>query len=346
MDLSAWSHLDLAAPAWLWLLLPLLAAWLLTVLRTDGADSGGDLPGHSASPRSRFRHPRAALLAAAQAQTRADSRTSLGVWRVLALACLILALAQPQRFGAQLPEPEQRRDLVFLVDNSVAMNLRDYEVEGQRVDRLTVLKGLLSRFVGQLQGDRIALILYADTAHTVVPLTYDHTLVHNLLARMDTGLAGRTNAMGDAVALAVKEAGAAGARKQALVLFSSAARPTGTVDPLDAARLAAQRQLPLYTVAIGAGSAAAAEERGGGLIYDPSDRARLQTMARLTGAESFIATDTAALQAAIVAIERLETEPGAAEPRYLRLPLYVWPLALGLLIVSVAQVTALWRRRP
>lgn len=344
MDLSVLTSVQLAQPLWLWLLLPLLLGWLWRVIGAGGATYEG-LPGHAGSPRGRFRHPRLGMVVAAQTQLRNRVRRQLGLLPVIALACVILALAQPQRIGAQLPEPAQRRDLVFIVDNSVAMNLRDYVLESQRVDRLAVLKGVLGRFVEQLQGERISIVLYADEAHTLVPLTYDHRLVHHLLARLETGLAGRSNAMGDAVALAVKEAGDSDARRRVLVLFSSAARPTGTIEPLDAARLAAQQQLPLYTVAIGAGSAAAAEQRSSGLIYDPSDRARLQTMARITGARSFVATDTGELQAAIAAIERLESEPVSTEPRYRLQPLYQWPLALGMLILTLAQFGALRERR-
>lgn len=346
MDLNAWSTLHWAQPAWLWALPALVAlgVWTTRTGAEAAVDSG--LPGHGGSTRDRFRHPRLDLLAAAQSEAGRPARRQFGLWRLLALACVVLALAQPQLRGAQLPESAQRRDLVFVVDNSVAMNLRDYQFQGQRVDRLTVLKGVLNRFVDKLHGDRISVILYADNAYTLVPLTHDHDLVRSLLARVDTGLAGRSNALGDAVALAVQEADTQSRRRRALVLFSSAARPTGTISPLDAARLAAQRQLPLYTVAIGAGSSAAAETRSSGLIYDPSDRARLQAMARITGAESYVATDTADLEAAVAAIARLETEPDAAEPRYRLQSLYPWPLALGMLLLSVAQLRSLWRGRP
>lgn len=346
MDLSLFEHIELARPGWLWVLLPLALAWLAaaTVLRQRMV-AASDVPGYGASAQRRYRYPGFGLLLDALRQQPNMLPHVRSGWRMLVLACLLLALAQPEHVGPQLPQPAQRRDLVFIVDNSVAMNLRDYVFDQQRVARLTVLKGVLSRFVDQLRGDRISIVLYADEPYTLVPLTYDHGLVHNALERIGTGLAGRSNAVGDAVALAVKEAGETEARRRVLVLFSSAARPTGTIEPLDAARLAAQRQLRLYTVAIGAGSAAAEERRSSGLIYDPADLARLQTMAEITGAEAYVTTDTRELNAAIATIGRLETDPVAVEPRYVRRPLYQWPLLAGGLLLSVAQLGALLRRR-
>lgn len=331
------SAVQFAHPGWLWLL-PLLAiAGALLLRRTERRH---DLPGHSNSARGRFRFPRLGLVAQAAQSVDSPSKAYGGLWRLLVLACLVLALAQPEQAGKRLPEPSQRRDIVFIVDNSIAMNLRDYVFEQQRVSRLAVLKGVLNRFLDKLPGERVSVILYADRAYTLVPLTFDHALVRSVLNRIDTGLAGRTNAIGDAVALAVKEAAGATERHRVLVLFSSAARPTGSIPPLQAARLAADRQLPLYTVAIGAGSAAAREPGATGLIYDPAELNQLRTMAEITAAHAYLATDTGELATAIESISRLERQPIAPEARFERIPLYHWPLLGGLLLLSVVQLRA------
>lgn len=347
MELSLFAALQLAHPAWLWLLVPVLligAGWYLRPRRSVA--QAGHLPGYSRAGQGRYRHPRFALLIEALAREPQSARPLHAAWRLAVLACLVLALAQPERIGPKLPEPAQRRDIVFIVDNSVAMNLRDYVLDRQRVERLAVLKGMLHRFVNKLPGERISVVLYADRAYTLVPLTYDHGLVHAMLNRIDTGLAGRSNAVGDAVALAVKEASEAPDRRRILVLFSSAARPTGTIGPLDAARLAAQHQLQLYTVAIGAGNAEAEERRRSGLIYDPADVAQLQSMAHITGARSYLTTDTRELATAIEAIAQTEQKPAQQQPRYAREPLFQWPLLAGLGLLSLAQLGSLtgWRR--
>lgn len=316
-----WLH-----PGWFWLLPALVVLAWLGRRSEDNSDNA-----------SRFVHPRLALIATL-VHTRPARRTLLRAWRWLIPACAVVALAQPVHLGAQLPEPPQHRDIVLIVDTSVSMMLRDYVSAGRRIERMTLLKGVLGRFVSGLNGDRIAVVAYGDHPYTLVPLTGDHALVQAMLARIQTGMAGRTNAMGDAVALAVKQAGKATGRRRILILFSDGARPIGDIAPLDAAALAAQDHLKLYTVAIGAGSSQAAEQTNAGLLYDPADRARLQAMAERTGGRMFWAGDTAALSGAIADIAAAERQPAPSTPRHVRVPLYPWPLALGVLLLLAMQL--------
>ena len=62
--------------------------------------------------------------------------------------------AGPVRIGARLPDPPDDRDIVFIVDVSVSMVLRDYELDGQRIDRMNLLKALLDRFTQGLDNLR------------------------------------------------------------------------------------------------------------------------------------------------------------------------------------------------
>jgi len=315
-------------PAWLWLL-PAIAVLAWIGRRRENSGDGA----------TRFVHPRLPVIAGL-IHTRPARHTLLRAWRWLIPAFAVVALAQPVRLGAQLPEPPQHRDIVLIVDTSVSMMLRDYVSAGRRIERMTLLKGVLGRFVSRLHGDRIAVVAYGDHPYTLVPLTRDHTLVQAMLARIRTGMAGRTNAMGDAVALAVKQAGKANDRRRILILFSDGARPIGAIRPVDAAALAAQDHIKLYTVAIGAASSRAAEQTSAGLLYDPADRARLQAMAERTGGRMFWAGDTAALSSAITDIAAAEREPAPSTPRHVRVPLYPWPLALAVLLLLITQLRA------
>lgn len=316
-------------PSWLWLLPALVvAAWLGR--RASAAETADG---------SRFVHPMLAMITGLSRAGIIGRPNLYRAWRWLIPACFIAALAQPVHLGAALPQPPQHRDIVLIVDTSVSMMLRDYVANGKRIERMTLLKGVLGRFVAGLHGDRIGVVVYADHPYTLVPLTSDQHLVQAMLSRIRTGMAGRTNAMGDAVALAVKQAGKDPQRRRILILFSDGARPIGDIAPLNAAALAAQEHLKLYTVAIGAGTSGAAEQTSAGLLYDPADRARLQAMAQRTGGRMFWAGDTAALSSAIARIAAAEREPAPTSARHQREPLYQWPLALGLLLLLAAQLT-------
>jgi Ca-activated chloride channel family protein len=338
-------HLELLAPHWLWLL-PALAGIALA-WRALGRDRpAGPAATSLTETRLAVHHPLLGLLrktAGVPPQGRHRLATGLVNW--LILACLVLALAQPVRVGTRLPEPPQERDIVFIIDTGLSMILRDYVIAGQRIDRLNLLKGLLDEFVARLQAERLSVIIFGEAAYTLVPFTRDHALVQRMLGRLRTTLAGRFAAMGEAIALAVRQARDAPGRRRVLVLFSSANQTTGGITPAAAARLAAEAGIPLYTVAIGAATRAAEEQRPSGLIYQPVDRELLAALARQTGARSYLAGDPAALQRAIADIDQRETNTTVLPPRYILQPLYLWPLLAGLTLLSLSQLLRILRRR-
>jgi Ca-activated chloride channel family protein len=328
------SAIEFLGPAWFWLLPALAAAaWLLRRRSKHAATAP------SGAAQNLFTHPLLLRLRfAAELRARAGARP--GRWLYwLAFACFVTALAQPQRIGEQLPVPPPHRDITLVVDDSISMALRDYVLDGRPINRMTALKGILGRFVSQLHGDRLSVVVYGDHPYTLVPMTEDHGLVQRMLARLSIGLAGRTNGLGEAVALAVKQSSAAPNARRLLMLFSDGARPVGPVSPRAAAALAAAHKIRLYTIAIGAVGGSSAARHAAGLVYDPADRTRLQQMATMTGGRFYAARDTRSLARVIRDIERLERPPSPAKPHRLREALYPWPLLSGLLLFAVGY----WR---
>ena len=331
--------LQLLHPGWLWWLVPLLghALWR----RRRGAPGAGLASGR---PRAGARviHPLVRLI------PRAPQGRGGPLLETLVLALLVVSLGGPVRVGRRLPDPPPERDITFIVDASVSMIQRDYLLEGRRVDRMSLLKGLLGRLLGRFQGERLSLVVFGSHAYTLVPLTRDQRLLQTQLERLRPTVAGRFNAVGEAIALAVRQATApeAAGRRRVLVLLTAADTPTGEIAPAPAVALAVEAGLPLYTIAIGAESAAAGERRPGGLIYHPAALGRLRAWAERTGALAFRAGDGAALTRAVEAIGRREANRRRLPPRYHQEPLYLWPLLAGLGLLGLHQLRNLFGRRP
>jgi Ca-activated chloride channel family protein len=336
------ANYQLVQPQWLWLF-PALLAVALGWSRHARHNTYPDFPAAFSDPGKPFRHPLIDLASPVSGGARHSVWTALSNW--IALACLILALAQPVRVGEKLPDPPKARDIVFIVDTSVSMTLRDYVLGGERIDRMRLLKVLLDQLIRELPNDRIGVIVFADTAHTLVPLSPDHNLVRGMLSRVTTGIAGRSNAVGDAIALAVKEAGEISNRRRILILFSDAALPTGVITPEDAAELAADAALPLYTVAVGATSYAAQEQRFAGLIYHPANVELLEALAERTGANNYRMGDADALRDAVRDISHRERDTTAAQTRFHREALYHWPLIAALALLFLVRVRSVVGRR-
>ena len=302
-----------------------------------------------------YRHPQIDTLRTL-GQGRAQqhrSRLWLGrflIWAVL-LLLLQVSLAQPYRLGRQLPQPQPYRDILFIVDTSVSMMLRDYLVAGKRVDRMHMLKDVLRHFVRALQGNRIGLITFSEQAYYFVPLTNDYALLEYQLQRLEPAvLTGRGSDVSRALLYSLRhvqpDSGQAQTDKPVLVLISGVHRPAREIDPRAAAAFLAAQGLRVHTIAIGAGSYAAEEEDSRTLIYHPASFALLEGIAQAGAGRFFWARDQASLNDALAVIKQAEQRTVDSEAQFIQQALYHWPLLAALLWLSLWQVLPLlrWRR--
>jgi len=86
-----------------------------------------------------------------------------------ALACFIIALANPQ-VGSTLEKGMRKGvDIMIAMDISNSMMAQDIQP-----NRLEASKIALSRFIDQLKGDRIGLVVFAGKAFVQLPITSDY----------------------------------------------------------------------------------------------------------------------------------------------------------------------------
>ena len=69
---------------------------------------------------------------------------------------LVVAAMRPQWVGAPVETQVQGRDLLLAVDLSRSMGERDFNMNGQPVSRLALVKAVASDFIGRRDGDRVA----------------------------------------------------------------------------------------------------------------------------------------------------------------------------------------------
>jgi len=329
---------------WLWMLaiLPLVYGLLAYFGKINNSSS---LVDGLSGANTRVRHPLYKLLSQDSGFKNNSSYIKL-VFYWLMLSLLIISLAEPIQIGEKLPDPPRQRDIIFIVDTSVSMVLKDYMLEGKRVDRMSVVRSTLKNFIEQLKGDKVSIIAFADKPHVLVPLTSDTHLLKSMLLRLRTGIAGRSSSPGDAVALAIKQTEKLKNRHQIMVLLTDAALPIGDITPMQAADFAAKAGIPLYTIAVGADNYKAEEQRITGLVYHPADRTLLKKMAELTGAKSYLAGNSQSLTDAVTEIEQQQFNQQRVTPRYIRNNLYHWPLLLALTLLTLFQLrTVFWKLR-
>jgi len=75
--------------------------------------------------------------------------------------CSFLALARPQLGEGETKITASGIDIVVALDLSSSMSSEDFELRGQRANRLTIAKDVLQKFVTKRPNDRIGLVAFA-----------------------------------------------------------------------------------------------------------------------------------------------------------------------------------------
>ena len=316
---------------WPWLLLALPVPALVWWLSTPAPDNRG------AALRVPF-YARFAGLGAQGLSTRSPGRAGVLAAKAFLWALLVLAAARPVWIGDPQPIPSRGRDLMLALDLSGSMETPDFEIQGQRLDRLTVVRAVAKQFVESREGDRMGLVLFGSRAYLQAPLTLDRNTLTEMLDESEIGLAGEETAIGDAIGLAVKHLRDRPAEERVLVLLSDGANNAGVLEPVQAAEIASQEGIRIYTIGLGSANRSSRSFFGvqsapGGALAE----APLQRVAQVTGGEYFRARDTASLIRAHQQIDALETHEGEPVIVHPSRALFYWPLA-GFFLGSIGLV--------
>jgi Ca-activated chloride channel family protein len=281
-----------------------------------------------------------------------DDETALGLgrsalWRAVLLwmvwLALVTATARPQWTGDPVTLPVTGRDLMLAVDISGSMGTEDLQLGGQLVNRLTVVKSVVSQFVAARKGDRIGLILFGTNAYLQAPLTFDLNSVNRLLIEAPVGIAGGKTAVGDAIGLAVKRLRRRPKGDRVLILLTDGANNVGEISPIRAAGLAEQEGIRIHTIGVGADEMRMPSLFGvfGSRVINPSaelDEESLQAIANTTGGRYFRAQNTERLAKIYDLIDALEPIEQDAETYRPIAVLYHWPLGGAWFLVMVLVV--------
>lgn len=247
---------------------------------------------------------------------------------------LVTSAARPQWLGEPVTIPQEGREMMLAVDLSGSMQYEDMMIGRQKVNRLDMLKYVLNDFIERRIGDRLGLILFADTAYVQTPLTYDRKTVRQMLDEAVLGLVGEKTAIGDALGLAAKRFNEKKDSNRILILLTDGQNTAGNIDPLEALEIAKSAGVKVYTIGVGADEMYVRSFFGNRKV-NPStdlDEVLLTQIAEQTGGQYFRARDTQSLKEIYQLLDKLE--PIEDDPIQLRpmQALFFWPLATALLI--------------
>lgn len=268
------------------------------------------------------------------------------LWSLLWLT-LLLTLMRPQWLHEHTEIKSQGYDLMLAVDLSRSMLALDFTVDGQPVNRLQVVKGVLGRFIERRQGDRIGLILFGDSAYVQAPLTLDGKAVQKMLYDVMPRIAGDATAIGDAIGLAVKKLRERPPESRVLILLTDGSNTAGSLPPQQAVLLAKQYNVRIYAIGVGTMGEVPFPDESGNITLEimKIDEDLLKKIAAYTGGMYFRATDTQMLENVYQQINTLEKTEAESRTVIIPEPLYQWPLGMALVLLSLLAILGLSRGR-
>jgi Ca-activated chloride channel family protein len=261
---------------------------------------------------------------------------------LLALTALVVGLARPE---VTMAVPREEATVVLAMDSSGSMTATDVDP-----DRMTAAREAASEFVDDLPEDfRVGVVAFSDQADVVAPPTRERSEVFDALGSLR---ARNGTALGDAIARSVElgrgsiDEDAASEDEDAplvVLVLSDGANTTGDYDPLEAAALAADAGVPVYTVALGTETGVFQGPDGFGgtrTIRVPPDPETLAAVAETTGGRFFEAPDGDELQAVY---DEIGSQVGTTDEQ--REMSHLFAGAGGLLLLAGAALSALWFNR-
>ena len=201
-----------------------------------------------------------------------------------ALAALLVALAKPQTTVAV---PVEKASVMLVTDQSGSMRADDVSPT-----RLAAAQQAARDFLEKVPKElQVGAVSFSDVPQSVAPPSTDRDDVRSLV---DGLVADGGTAAGDALQSsldALDDAGVGGKGRPpaAIILLSDGATTTGS-DPVEVAREAGKRDIPIYTVALGTPDGTVPGGFGGSIPVPP-DPETLREISKASGGTAYTAND-------------------------------------------------------
>jgi Ca-activated chloride channel family protein len=286
----------------------------------------------------------------------------------IGLSFVLVALARPQSGKSESRISGEGIAIELVLDVSGSMEALDFQLDGRDVSRLEAVKHVISEFVlgsrqSGLKGrkdDLIGLVAFGGFADSKCPLTLDHGAVVQIVKELEVPRAVRdlrgkvinenflqeelATAIGDGVTLGVDRLRATKAKSKAMVLLTDGDNNAGAIDPREAAMIAKESGIKLYTIGIGSNGVVPVpqeDEFGQRVLVQARfriDEDLLREMAKTGEGEYFHANDSAGLTEVYRRIDQLE-KSNFEETKYAEYTeLFRWFAVPGLALVFLVGV--------
>lgn len=214
---------------------------------------------------------------------------------LLAITCLITALAQPQ-FGSKLTLTKRKGvELIIALDVSNSMKAQDI-----KPNRLERAKRAITKLTDRLTNDKIGLIVFAGQAYVQLPITSDYTSAKLFLESITTDVVPvQGTAIGSAVDMGTKSFSPKFKGSKAIIVITDGENHED--DAVGAAKQAQEKGIVVHTIGMGLpqgapipvseGSSDFMKDKSGSIVVTKLDETMLTKIAEAGGGSYIRATN-------------------------------------------------------
>jgi Ca-activated chloride channel homolog len=226
--------------------------------------------------------------------------------RMLALVCLIVALARPQKRNDEQMVSGEGVDIVLTIDVSGSMLAQDLTP-----NRMEAAKAVAANFVDSRPTDRFALVIFSGESFTLTPLTTDRNVLREQIFSVRSGMLEDGTAIGSGLATSVDRLRSSKSKSKVVILLTDGENNGGMIDPNTAKEIAKAVGVRVYTIGVGTeGYAPVPVQTIGGIVMQREkvniDEKLLKQIASETGGKYFRAKDNEGLVNIYAEIDKLE----------------------------------------
>lgn len=265
------------------------------------------------------------------------------VMQLMALALLVLVVARPFRTKTIIKKWTEGVDIALVLDLSESMDAEDLEPS-----RILAAKQVIRQFVSQRPNDRIGLVTFGGESVMKSPLTRDFDFLLQQVEEVKLRELKQGTAIGLGITNGVSRLRKSQSKNKILILLTDGDSNVGAVNPITAAKLAAQEAIRIYTIGIGK------QDRVVVPIYAFDSNGKkthvvaqvpsylnpklLKEISDLTGGKAYMARDTGMLSRILQEIDKLEKTKVNINAVSELDELFFYPAILALLLMTITHL--------
>jgi Ca-activated chloride channel homolog len=209
--------------------------------------------------------------------------------KLLIVILFVSALASPVLIDKNDPLNRNGIDIVLAIDGSGSMNASG--LSEIRETRFETVQRVVKEFILKRLNDNVGIVLFGDYAFIASPVTYEKEIVSQMVSYLQTGMAGENTAIGEGIEQSLRALSFSKAKTKVIILLSDGEHNSGRISPSAAVKLAKERNVKIYTVAVG----------------DDFNPALLEEISQQTGAKSYAAVNEDELKEVYEDINKMES---------------------------------------